>query len=104
MELVVTPKFKLDSNVYVMYNDRIRKAVIKEINVKFESGYTRPTIKYKFGLYSEDSRRSRIVSTYETGDIKNKIFNTKKEAAYSWLAKQGLTPGETLQEFFKSPN
>ena len=101
MELSITPKFKLGIDVYIFYGGYIREAVVQQINVIYSNSNSRPIIKYKFGLYPKTSSATRrIESSYETGDIQNKVFNTKREAIFRWLKDHEVNPREMLQDFF----
>ena len=102
MELSITPKFELNSDVYIFYGGYIRKAIVQHINVIYSNSNYRPIIKYKFGLYSRTSSATRrIENSYETGDIQNKVFYTKQEAIFRWLKDQEVNPREMLQDFFE---
>jgi hypothetical protein len=89
----INTKYKVDSKVYVLFNEKIYAALVDQIKVEVE----RTTkIWYSLNLLNKSDQfiKERIIRSEKL------VFESKKEAAYRWLADQDLDPTEIIQGFF----
>jgi len=96
------PKFKINQPVYVFADNfhKIYEGIVIEIKIKRHSTMTQHGIGYntifEYVVQSDKNEFSTKVLS------ECRVFSSKKEAAYSWLDNQGLTPSDVVQGYFES--
>jgi hypothetical protein len=91
-------KYKPGDKIYTIRSGDIRKAEIVSASATVEGAINlRTTIKYD--LITIDSGGSRSGSKFSCNE--NRVYPSKKEAAYQWLTDQGLEPAEIIQGYFE---
>jgi hypothetical protein len=89
----ISTKYKVNSKVYILFNEKIYAALVDQVKVEVE----RTTkIWYSLNLLNKSDQfiKERIIRSEKL------VFESKKEAAYRWLADQDLDPTEIIQGFF----
>ena len=90
----INTKYKVDSKVYVLFNEKIYTALVNQIKVEVERNVK---IWYSLNLLDKSDQfiKKKIIRSEKL------VFESKKEAAYQWLADQDLDPAEIIQGFFQ---
>jgi len=100
MKIEIEVEYNINDEVYVLYGGTIRRAIVREIRSIFKKGNSFPEIRYKFDILRKNTITDGIETEYFPTELSGIVFNTKKEAVFHWLEKNGVNPIEMLQGYF----